>query len=211
MRFPTLAIVLFSTIAGTVFGNEPPVNSKLVVDESFERTELGKGWNATTGEWKVVDGVLRGKEIAKEKHSAALRRVVETQNAVYDLKFRFIENGKTFHFGFDPKRGELEKKGHLFSVVVTPDHWQILKHVDKNRRKEDPNEVLSREKTSFEMGTWYSLRVTTWGTHVKAMIDGKETLAASHPTFSVAKPTLVFRCLGDGIEVDDIKVWVQQQ
>lgn len=31
-------------------------------------------------------------------------------------------------------------------------------------------------------------------------------LKASHPTFHVATPTLVFRCIGDGIEVDDIKV-----
>ena len=41
-----------------------------------------------------------------------------------------------------------------------------------------------------------------------AKIDGKESLKTSHSTFGVKKPTLVFRCVGDGVEIDDLKVWV---
>lgn len=189
---------------------ERPQNSEVALEESFDQQELGKGWNTTTGEWRVVGGVLRGREIAAEKHSAATRRVVETKNAVYELRFRFVDQGKAFHFGFDPARGELKKKGHLFSVIVTPDSWRILKHVDKNRREEDPNEVLAQQKSEFKTGQWYTLRVTTWNTYVTAKIDGKESLKASHPTFGVKKPTLVFRCLGDGVEIDDIHVWTQK-
>jgi hypothetical protein len=188
---------------------DQPANSELAVEDSFDREELGKGWNSTTGDWKIVDGVLRGSEIPSEKHSAATRRVLATENAVYQMRFRLINEAKTFHFGFDPKRGSLEKRGHLFSVVVTPKKWSILKHVDKDRPKEDPNETLIEEVTDFETGKWYSLRVTTWETHVTAAIEGKESLKASHPTFGVPKPTLVFRCLGDGIEIDDLKVWKQ--
>ena len=188
---------------------EPPANSKLVVEEAFDRAELGKGWNSTTGDWKIVDGVLRGGEIPDEKHSAATRRIIETSNAVYELKFRFVDHGKAFHFGFDPARGELKKKGHLFSVIVTPESWKIMKHVDKNRREEDPNETLAEQKTEFKGGEWYSLRVTTWGKYVTARIEGKEPLKTSHSTFGVKKPTLVFRCLGDGVEIDDIRVWTQ--
>lgn len=188
----------------------PPANSNLALDESFSGSELGQGWKANTGDWKIVDGVLRGAELPAEKHSAAIRRVVETRNAVYDLKFRFVGEASAFHFGFDPAPGELQKKGHLFSVIVTPASWKVLKHVDKNRRDEDPNEVLAQEKTNFQRGQWYALRVTTWGNYVTARIDGKSPLKASHPTFGVKKPTLVFRCLGDGIEIDDIRVWTQQ-
>jgi hypothetical protein len=119
-----------------------------------------------------------------------------------------VDKGKTFHFGFDPAKGELDKKGHLFSIVVTSTGWKILKHVDKARPKEDPNEVLAQEQTDFETGEWYSLRVTTWGPYVKARIEEKAMLEASHPSFAVKKPTLVFRCIGDGVEIDDVKVWV---
>ncbi len=204
-----LLLLLASFSPALLIAGEPPENSKLVVEDAFDRAELGKGWNSTTGDWKIVDGVLRGSEIPAEKHSAATRRVVVTQDAVYELKFRFVKQGKAFHFGFDPARGELKKKGHLFSVIVTPESWKIMKHVDKNRREEDPNETLAEQKTPFKRGYWFTLRVATKGKNVTAQIEGKEPLKTSHATFGVKKPTLVFRCLGDGVEIDDIRVWTQ--
>ncbi len=188
---------------------DAPANSELVVDDAFDNAELGKGWSVNTGDWKIVDGVLRVKELEQDKHSAAARHVIETGNATYQLRFRFVEEGKTLHFGFDPKKGELKKRGHLFSVVINRDSWQILKHVDKDRPKEEPNEVLAKQTANFEVGTWHTLNVTTLGDTVTAHIDGKEPLTGSHPSFTVAKPTLVFRCIGDGVEIDDLKVWKQ--
>lgn len=197
-------------LTASVIAGEPPANSELAVDDSFDRKELGEEWHVNTGEWTIADGVLRAREIPAENHSAAARRTVETKNAVYELRFRFVEDARGFHFGFDPAKGELKKKGHLFSVIVTPASWKIMKHVDKARREEAPNETLAEQKTEFERGKWYSLRVTTWQTHVTARIDGKEPLKASHETFGVKKPTLVFRCLGNGVEIDDLKVWKQK-
>lgn len=194
----------------SAIADDAPANSELVVDESFESAgDLEKPWSVNTGKWIRRDGILRAAEIESDNHSAAARRVIETGNAVYQLRFRFVESGKVFHIGFDPKRGELNKRGHLFSVIVSTSGWRIQKHVDKNRPKEDPNEVLAKGKTTFETGTWYTLRVTTWGNYVTAKIDSNETLKASHPTFGVKKPTLVFRCIGDGVEIDDLKVWKQ--
>jgi hypothetical protein len=197
-------------LTASAVASEPPANSELAVDDSFDRKELGEGWHVNTWEWTITDGVLRAREIPAENHSAAARRTVATSNAVYELRFRFVEDGKGFHFGFDPANGELKKQGHLFSVIVTPESWKILKHVDKARREEDPNKTLAEQKTEFETGKWYSLRLTTWQTHVTASIDGKEQLKASHESFGVKKPTLVFRCLGNGVEIDDIKVWKQK-
>lgn len=198
-------------LAPVCYAGERPANSDVAVEDSFDRGELGKEWHINTGEWTIVDGVLRAREISDEKHSAAARRIVETSNAVYELKFRFTGDGKAFHFGFDPARGELKKKGHLFSVIITPASWKIMKHVDKNRREEDPNETLAETRTEFERNKWYTLRVTTWHAYVTARIEGKEPLKASHETFGVRKPTLVFRCLGDGVEIDDVRVWTQKQ
>lgn len=211
-RIPFATVIFAQSLAcSACFAVSPPANSDLALEDSFDRVELGKGWNSTTGQWKIVDGVLRGSEIVEEKHSAATRRVLPTKNAVYELKFRLINDGKTFHFGFDPAAGELDKKGHLFSVIVTPTGWSIMKHVDKNRREEDPNETLVEAKTAFVADQWYTLRLTTWETSVTASINGKESLKTSHPTFGVKKPTLVFRCLGDGVEIDDVKVWTQRE
>lgn len=189
---------------------DPPANSEVAVKDSFDRKELGKEWHVNTGEWKIVDGVLQVREIPDDKHSAAARRIIETKNAVYELKFRLRGDSKAFHLGFDPASGELQKKGHLFSVIITPKSWKVMKHVDKNRRQEDPNKTLAEQQTEFERDKWYTLRVTTWQKYVTARIEGKQPLKASHATFSVKKPTLVFRCLGNGVEIDDIHVWTQR-
>lgn len=209
-QFAAVVSLLFLA-AGFSLAEEPPENSELVVSETFSEKELSTAWHKNTGDWSIVDGVLRVKEIAADKHSAAARRAVVTKDAVYQLQFRFVNEGKIFHFGFDPAKGELKKRGHLFSIIITPAAWSIMKHVDKDRPKEAPNEVLARQATKFETGEWYTLRVTTSGKHVTAVIEGKEALKASHETFAVKKPTLVFRCIGDGVEIDDIKVWSQQQ
>lgn len=215
MKLQSLSISATLLAAAFFFTNvctaDEPANSTLVIDDTFDRAELGKGWNPTCGEWKIVDGVLQGREIKEEKHAAANRRVVSTKNAVYELNFRLTGKCKAFHFGFDPARGELDKKGHLFSVIVSPGFWQIMKHVDKNKRQEDPNEILIKQETKFDTDTWYKLRVTTWGNYVTARIEGKADLKTSHPTFGVKKPSLVFRCVGDGVEISDVKVWTQNE
>lgn len=186
-----------------------PQNSSLVVDETFDGP-LDDKWHVNTGTWKVVDGVLRANESAADNHAAAARRSVETDNAVYQLRFKISGQTKAFHFGFDPAKGELDKKGHLFSVIVTPAGWRIMKHVDKSRPQEDPNEVLASSDESVESDRWHELRVTTWGPYVTATVDETQ-LKASHPTFGVKKPTLVFRCSGEGVEIDDVKVWNQRK
>lgn len=186
---------------------EPPANSQLIVEEDFAGSGLPEKWTVQNGAWSSADGVLTAAEIAEDNHAASARRVVETGDAVYQLKFKLSEGTKAFHFGFDPIRGALDKKGHLFSVIVMPEEWRIIKHVDKNKPKEDPNEILATTDQSFTPGQWYHLRVTTWGTTVKAIIEGIEPLTASHPTFSVRKPTLVFRVSGGAVEVDELRVW----
>ena len=207
MTLKSILITFFVLILHAASGFEPPADSVALVEEDFEEEGLPRGWAVQTGDWLVADGVLKGSEIAADNHAAAARRVVITGDAVYQLKFRLVEGSKGFHFGFDPIPGSLDKKGHLFSVIITPANWQILKHIDKAKPKEDPNEVLAKADQTFEIGKWYHLRVTTWANTVKAMIDGVEPLAGQHPTFSVEKPTLVFRALGSGVEIDELRVW----
>jgi hypothetical protein len=206
-----LVLLISCTTAALVSSDAEPApgNSTLVLEDSFDRAELGEGWTLNTGSWEIVDGTLQAKEIPADEHSAAARRVVETGNAVYELRFRFTGDGEAFHFGFDPAPGELDKRGHLFSVIVTPDSWKVMKHVDKARPKEDGNETLAQEEKTFPVDEWHTLRLTTRGPSVTATINGEDALKASHPTFGVRKPALVFRCVGDGVEVDDLKVWTE--
>ncbi len=120
MKSLLATVAAYLLLTASDIAGEPPANSELTVDDSFDRKELGKGRHVNTRDWTIADGVLRAREIPAEKHSAAARRTVETKNATYELRFRFVKDGKAFHFGFDPAKGELKKKVHLFSVIVTP-------------------------------------------------------------------------------------------
>ena len=201
-----LVLLLFSLNSGLSQETEE------VLEDTFEREELGKGWNAQFGEWKLVDGVLRARQVPADNHGAAARRALPMGDGIFEMKFRLVEKGQAFHFGFDPARGELKKRGHLFSVIVSPGRASIKKHVDKDKPKEDPDEILASINYEFGIGKWYTLRVVKKGDDVEAgfVPEGStETVAdlkTSHPTFHVKTPALVFRCIGDGIEVDDIKV-----
>ncbi|MEM6691996.1 MAG: hypothetical protein AAF664_21385 [Planctomycetota bacterium] len=186
-----------------------PANSVLAVDETFDGEQLPSDFAVNIGQWNVSDGKLVASEAEADNHAAAARYKVQTENAVYQVKFRLGEATKAFHVGFDPAKGELDKKGHLFSVVITPKGWRLMKHADKNRPKEDPNEVLAKSGESFQPGQSYQLRITTWEGYVTAMVEGVEPLKGSHPSFAVRKPTVVFRCAGTGLEIDDLKVWKQ--
>lgn len=203
------SIVLFSVSATQLLAaDDAPANSELAVDVDFSKPMDGS-WHVNTGKWKISDGTLKCSEVASEKHAAAARYKVVSSNAVYQTRFRFVRDGKAFHLGFDPAKGQLKKRGHLFSVIITPDDWKLMKHVDKDRPEEKPNEVIATAKRKFESGKWYKLRIMTWGTFVRATIDDDVELKGSHPTFGVSKPTVVLRCTGDGVEIDELKVWRQ--
>lgn len=180
----------------------------LLLDEKFDGTELPKNWNRNTGKLTVADGVLKASEIAADMHAAAFCRPLSLQDAAILVKFRFA-GAKMFHLGFDPAPGELKKKGHLFSVIITPANWSITEHNDKSDPK-STNKALAKATASFEPGRWYELLLEVNGDDVLARIGGLEPLRATSKDFHVRKPGLVFRTGGkdaDEVHLDEVRVW----
>lgn len=181
----------------------------LLLDEKFDSAELAKGWNVNTGTLKVEDGVLRASEKASDNHAGAFRRPLPVQDCAVQIDFKLAKGSKFLHLGYDPAAGELKKKGHLFSVIVTPTAWSLMEHIDKA----DPNsknKVLATAKTTFEPGKWYTLLLECKGDNVVAQIAGHDPLKGASPDFHVKKPGLVFRVAGpddQAVSFDNIKVW----
>ncbi|MEW6305297.1 MAG: hypothetical protein AB1705_17615 [Verrucomicrobiota bacterium] len=181
---------------------------KVLLEESFDGEQPPKGFAVNTGKLGGGGGVLHASQIAKDDHAGAFRYRLPVQDCAIQVDFRF-EGARMFNLGFDPTPGELKKKGHLFSVIVTPATWNITEHIDKA----DPNsknKVHAAGQLKLEKGKWYTLLLETKGDHVAAQINGADALRATSQDFHVKKPGLVFRMGGkDGDEVhfDNLKVW----
>ncbi len=203
-------IFRIAVLCGSIaFTSRLSADEATITADNFDRAELGRKWHVNNGEWKIIDGALHIKELEADKHAASGRWLIPSQDAVYSLRFRLQDGCKALHVGLDPARGELKKKGHLYSVIITPTTWRIMKHVDKANRKEAPNEILASAPATVKNGCWYSLKISGKGDNVTASIGNIGELKASHPTFHVKKPTLVFRCVGDGAQIDDLKIEAQ--
>jgi len=181
----------------------------LLLDEKFDSADLAKGWSLNTGTLKVEAGVLRAFEKSSDNHAGAFRRPLPIQDCAVQADFKLDTGSKFLHLGYDPTAGELKKKGHLFSVVVTPTGWSLIEHPDKTDPK-SKNKVLATSKTTFEAGKWYTLLLECKGDSVVAQIAGYEPLKGASPDFHAKKPGLVFRMSGpddQAVSFDNIKVW----
>jgi hypothetical protein len=207
-----VATVAVTLLAGGTLraGPEPALGrkGKLLLEETFEEGALPKGWNRNTGVLSVGGGVLHARQLAGDNHIGAFRKTLPLQDCAIQLDFKF-SGATAFQVGFDPAPGELKKKGHLFSLAITPAGWTITEHVDKSDPK-SKNVVHGKAATKFAQGQWFTLLLEVKGNDVVARVDGREALRASAKDFHVKKPGLVFRVGGkDGQEVlvDNVKVW----
>lgn len=208
-----LAVVIATSAMGSSMGAATPdptlgKKGKLLLEESFDMSALPKGWNKNTGTLAVAGGVLHASQLAKDEHIGAFRKVLPVQDCAIQLDFKFA-GATAFQVGFDPAPGELKKKGHLFSLAITPAGWSLIEHNDK-ALPSSKAVTHARAATKFAAGEWYTLLLEVKGEVVVAKIDGKDVLRATAKDFRVKKPGLVFRVGGkDGQEVlvDNVKVW----
>ena len=181
---------------------------KLLLEETFDGDALAKGWTGKTGGLSVADGILHASMKSADGRLGLFNREVPMQDAAIAIDFKFA-GARGINISCNPSPGELNKHGHLFSVMITQRMWNITEHNDKS----DPSsssKALSSAAADFVSGQWYRLLLETKGSEVIARIEGKEPLRASSKDFGVKKPGIEFRVSGrDGEEVlfDNLRVW----
>ncbi|MEM1295170.1 MAG: hypothetical protein AAGH89_07375 [Verrucomicrobiota bacterium] len=197
------SLVVFGVFVAVSHGMAGPQT----VVEDFDEA-LPANWGVRFGEWKTEGGVLICREVAEDNHAAASRWKIPLQDGVIEARLR-LNGASAFHIGFDPKPGTLKKKGHLYSLIISPSGAKIMKHVDKA----DPNsknEVLAVAKTSLPEEGWLKVRLEAQGNQVSATVGEGIQLIASDPSFGVPKPGVVFRCAGESAELDQVAIVVKK-
>ena len=200
MRY-CLPIVATCLAVNSLCGAEPKTHTA-----SFEQGRPAE-WKVNVGHWETTAGVLVARELDKEMHAGASRWFVPLRDGTVKLKFQFA-GAKGFHVGFDPASGQLAKKGHLYSVVVTPGQAILKKHKDKADEKSKDETLATGSSTRLAEKEWISLELQTVGDRVTARIGDDIKLEVADPSFHVAKPGVVFRVLGGDLKLDDVQVTV---
>lgn len=210
MKRPLLLLLALATLPAFAADIKPALGKKgkLLLEETFDGPDVPKGWNANTGSLRIVDGKLHAAEKSADKHIGAFRHRLPVQDCAVQMEFK-LGLMRVLNLGYDPAPGELKKKGHLFSVVVTPKSWSLIEHNDKSNPA-SKTKTHATAKVDFAPDTTYTLLLECKGNDVAAHITGQEPLKANAPDFHVKKPGLVFRMGGkDGqeVQIDNVKVW----
>lgn len=170
-------------------------------------------WTVNFGSWEVADGVLVAGQIAADNHAAASRWQLPLSDGVVTLKLKFA-GATAFHIGFDPAPGQLDKQGHLYSLIVTPTKAELKKHKDKADRQ-SKDETLATAGYADAADRWLSIELRTEGDRASAVITASNgalatvaKLEATDASFHVSKPTVVFRVVGSEVQLDDVEVRV---
>jgi hypothetical protein len=189
---------------------EPTLGTKgrLLLEENFDGGTLPEGWTVKAGKLRVADGTLRASQSREAGSLGLFSREQPLQDAVIQIDFKF-DGARGINVSANPAPGELTKRGHLYSVMISPRMWNITEHNDKSDRK-SLSKALASARESFEQGKWYTLLIENKGTDVVAHVTGKAPLRASSPDFKVKKPGLEFRVAGrdnEEVSFDNLQVW----
>ena len=213
MRHSFLKIALLPALWGATAlaaDLEPKLGTKasLLLEEKFDADSLPKGWAIKNGKVRVAEGALRASQDKEAGRLCLFNCEQPMQDAAIQIDFKF-DGARGINISANPSPGELNKHGHLYSVMITQAMWNITEHNDKSDRKSQSKSLASAPER-FEPGKWYTLLLETKGDEVVAQVDGKRPLRASSPDFHVKKPGIEFRAIGPtGAEVsfDNLRVW----
>ncbi len=172
--------------------------AKAVSADDFSKAELSKKWAAAKGAWSVIDGSLKGAEIASDKHAAVLTYKMPHTDSALRLSFQ-LAGSKGFHLSFN------HPKGHLFRIMVT--EKDALIRTDKDKKDPASKSVaMDKKPGKFEQGKWYTLLCETKGDHVAVQFDNGVKLEGSHESLTKKKTGYRLIVKGEGVLFDDFSV-----
>lgn len=171
----------------------------VVVTETFDNP-ISKPFVTAKGDWKAIDGILMGQELAADKHAAVLSYNQPNRNSVIRFSFKYEDKTKGFNLSWN------HKGGHLFRVAVAPNRLAINLDKDKKDPKSKPVNLASI-KGDFAAGQWHTMQVEVSGDKVIAQIDNGAIAKASHEKLDTDKPSYRFVMRGNSLALDDLHIW----
>jgi hypothetical protein len=170
----------------------------LFASSLFQGDFASPAWKKPKGTWTGSAGVLKGLEVAAERHAAVARHPVAYHDAVIEVRFRF-DGGRQFSLSLN------RKDGHACRVIVRP--AEVIVQRDKtNRKSAEPARVLARRALQIESGAWHTLSLRVEGAKMTASIDSEAPLTGEDPGVDVDKVDVGLTVNGDSVSFRDLRV-----
>ncbi len=211
-------------------------DSKLVVDDNFDRSDLGATWSTndaralrTSGvsqsqfqsQAQIHDGTLQIRRTQGSDHGASVKTPVEFTDAVIELRFH-LTGKNTFGVNLNDPECKTVHAGHLCRVEIGPKHVLIQDqktgNMDNDYRKlrdsgAPPAQLAKRIEgkskrhvTETVPDQWHDLRITLRGDAIQVAIDASEV--GEFRSDGIAHPTKrnLAFAVNRAVDIDDLKI-----
>ncbi|TWT71396.1 hypothetical protein Pan14r_37060 [Crateriforma conspicua] len=225
-----ILVTIFTSISSVASGTHThAAESNVVCVDSFERRELGPDLRSMIPDFRIEDGVLKGRQ-RKPDHGGSAHRLIQLPNGNVGIELRFnFQGARSFNLSCDDRSCQKVHAGHIARITVQPkrltlyDDKEGVMRLDirKLRKSGDPKQKaegdrLSADATarfplSLQQDRWYQLRLEIVADEMKVWIDGKmagnlKSPGLKHPT----KPDLRIGVWGSHpsheVHFDDLRI-----
>jgi hypothetical protein len=169
-----------------------------LLDEPFVQS-LPKTWRAAKGEWKIVDGALRGTEIPSDQHQAVIRRPLAFTNVVIAFSFR-LDHARQISLSVN------DAKEHVCRLIVNARGFVVQKD-DHDHAGPDKPVVFARVPMSLDTATWHTVVVEIDRAQMVAQIDDSKHVGfGAHELIDRPKANFGFTVAGGPAEFRDVRL-----
>lgn len=192
---------------------------KLLLKEDFNRSQLPKRFRVGVGNWEIVDGALRGRQLAADHHTAFRKIYLDHKDVIYEYDMKLEGDG--FHqllINWD--------LAHIAKCVVRYESASVFKIKEKGKREQMAREkrdqgldplrgrwdeatfAMDEAAISIEEGEWHHVVIELVGDTLSLTVDGK-TARGRHAGLSEKKDNFGFQAGGfeSYVFIDNIRVY----
>ncbi|TWU64675.1 hypothetical protein [Crateriforma conspicua] len=224
-----IATIFTSIAMVTLVPHTHAAESKVICVDSFERRELGPDLRSMIPDFRIEDGVLKGRQ-RKPDHGGSAHRPIQLPNGNVRIELRFnFQGARSFNLSCDDRSCQKVHAGHIARITVQPNRLTLFDDkegvmrldIRKLRKSGDPEkraegdrlsaDATARFPLSLQQDRWYQLRLEIVADVMKVWIDGKlagnlKSAGLKHPT----KPDLRIGVWGSHpsheVHFDDLRV-----
>jgi hypothetical protein len=177
----SLALALLAVAAfHPALADEKPmlaIPGKVLFESSLD-TVPGPPWKAAKGKWTIENGVLRGEELAADKHGAVLRMNTMLPDFVIEFEF-MLDGARATSLSINAV------KDHMSRIAITP-RTVTVRRDDNDHDGPDQAITFAVFPAQLEAGVWHKARMEMVG---DTMLGKVNDLAAwgSDPLFTQQK------------------------